>query len=143
MKKEERTKLEPMAFELYAHGTSCTETAIRLEVSKRTILRWKSKYDWDERLKDIEEKTRSKQSESIAETKDRHLKLMREMMSKFAQQIKNENFKITPNEIIRVCQYENLLLGINLDEDKESQEQGKVYQFVVEDPKTGKIIPFK
>ena len=87
---------------LYADGLKFAEIGKKVGVHERTIARWADKYNF----KEFRQKVEDKLSETVAEMKERHIKIVKATIAKYIDNLRNDEIKISANEAAKMMQHE-------------------------------------
>ena len=106
MKKEEREKKEKEARGLFANGMAMDRISKEIEVSDRTLTRWRKKYKWDDFKKEVDKKVSENLLETVSEMKERHIKIVKVSLGKFLENLKKDKIKVSASEAAKMLQHE-------------------------------------
>jgi len=106
MKKYESLKKQKQAMKLYLEGMAKKAIAKELNVHFTTIYTWHKQFNWEEKLEEISQKVDKKIIESVEEMKEKHIEIINATIVKYADKLKDPNFKVSASEVARMLQHE-------------------------------------
>lgn len=86
--------------------------AKELKKHRNTITNWKTKYRWEDRKKEMEDREVKLQSESNIERKRRLLKLATAIQGKFVKELATAEIK--PTDAIKAMEFEAKISGLDI-----------------------------
>ncbi|MFH1327043.1 MAG: helix-turn-helix domain-containing protein [archaeon] len=108
MRKIEREQKEKETFQMFCGGHSLQEIARETGVSDTTISRWKKRYNWGDKKKEIDKKVQEKLVESVADMRGRHIRIIKFAIDKWVRDIYNQlDVKVTTSDLIGLIKLES------------------------------------
>ena len=98
-------------FNLYAMGEPAERICKQVKVSKDTFYRWKKEDNWVKRRGQINEKALKVADETLTDIKKRQHAILKGVMSRFAEQLKNKEIDVKPSDIVHILRHELHLFG--------------------------------
>ncbi|HDZ24939.1 MAG TPA: hypothetical protein ENH65_00305, partial [Candidatus Aminicenantes bacterium] len=95
MTKRPITQVKIEALTMFLQGITMENIAKELKKHRNTITNWKTKYRWEDRKKEMEDREVKLQSESNIERKRRLLKLATAIQGKFVKELATAEIKPT------------------------------------------------
>ncbi len=93
MKKEERTKLEPEAFDMYILGYGDQKISDELMINRLTVTNWKNKNNWVERKAEIDKAVQEAKKDEIVNFKKGQLDTIKALMIKCMKDLKEDKVR--------------------------------------------------
>lgn len=100
------------ALTMFLQGIPLQNIAKELGKHRGTITNWKTKYGWEERKKEMEDRETKLQAESNIERKRRLLKLATAIQGKFVKEIDAADIK--PTDAIKAMEFEAKISGLDI-----------------------------
>ena len=112
MTKRPITQVKIEALTMFLQGITLENIAKELKKHRNTITNWKTKYRWEDRKKDMEDREVKLQSESNIERKRRLLKLATAIQGKFVTELATAEIK--PTDAIKAMEFEAKISGLDI-----------------------------
>jgi transposase len=106
MKKEQKEKLEREARALYAQGMAMEKVAKTIQISPRTVYRWRKVYKWDTFKAQIDKKVDTKLQETVTEMKERHVQIVKATLARYIELLRSKDLHVSAGEATRMLQHE-------------------------------------
>jgi len=103
--------LRDKVFQLYATGEPIERITKKIGVSKTTIYKWKYKYEWSERKRNIETKVQTELDETVTQIKKQQVQLVKGIIADYIKELKAGKVKTKTSEIIPVMKHWLHLMG--------------------------------
>ena len=84
----------------------------KCQVSRQTVRRYREREKWDERLKGIQERTRRKSDETIADRRARSKKILAAAIAQIGKKIAEEKLKYTAGDLERLVRLQEWFDGL-------------------------------
>jgi len=112
MTKRPITQVKIEALTMFLQGITMENIAKELKKHRNTITNWKTKYRWEDRKKEMEDREVKLQSESNIERKRRLLKLATAIQGKFVKELATAEIK--PTDAIKAMEFEAKISGLDI-----------------------------
>ena len=84
----------------------------KCRVSRKTVARYRTVENWDERLKEIQERSRKKSDETIADRRARSKKILDAAVAQIGKMIVGEKMKYTAGDLERLVRLQEWFDGL-------------------------------
>jgi transposase-like protein len=96
-------------FRMYSTGIPVEQVAKEIGISKSTLYQWMKKYDWTKRSKKVQENALIQSNETLTEIKQRQHLILKGIMGRFMEQLRDGEVYVTPADLMAALKYEMTL----------------------------------